>query len=52
MFNYVDFLVLVIGVLLYFFSGKQKPELIGAIMFGAGLLAFLLAAEQIAFKWQ
>lgn len=44
MFIYVSLLVALVGVLMYALSTNAKVVEIGRIMFGAGLLAFLIAS--------
>ena len=43
-FNVVDLIVCVLGLLIYLYSKEGKLETVGKIMFGVGLLAFLFAA--------
>jgi Na+/phosphate symporter len=40
---YLSIIIAVIGILMYFVSTNPKVQRVGEIMFGAGLLAFLIA---------
>lgn len=43
---YLSLLVAVIGVLMYLLAGSAKVQEVGRVMFGTGLLAFLLKAAE------
>jgi hypothetical protein len=52
MLNYLDFMVMLAGLLMYLLT-KQKVETVGKIMFWTGLLALLFAeATQFVYHWK